>query len=522
MNKIETFLSGSTFRSRFFLVQISGFLTWLAFPNVNAHSRLAWFCMAFWLLALRQAGWKERLFHGLVFSLWYSLPEKWGIFWRISSDNFIHWYISFAFFILFFAGYVLPFIIFSGVSPRWPGERIGSILGRCALLTALIAWTPTVFPINPALMVHDQLISIQTADLGGIYLVVFLVLWVNFLLAEMAFLIWRDRRRFGYYSLYLALTILFIVGYGEYRIRERQRMEAKGQGHYAQVAVLETRFLPQEPLASLIRQAPKGGYSAMELTELCAIHFPQASAIVWPELPIYTRPQDGEKLQKKVSDLAARLQKRIIYSSMEIVGDSTPFVEYCTARLILPDGSEGGKYRKSSLIPFFESTPFPNLMWERSSYYRPGTEAAVFRLDEKTTAIPSLCYDLHSARHLREGVRLGGNIIVHMSSFYSFDKSPVPFIDLTMAKFYAVEYRLPIARAANRGYGALIRATGEILDGSLTTPKDRDINSLPLFVPATRSIYFSIGDLFLYLLTAYAVWMISQSWLFRLWRRLRK
>lgn len=512
MKKMESFLNGSSFRSRFLLTQISGYLTWMAFPNVGAYSSLAWICMVFWFLALRKAGWKERLFHGLMFSFWYSLPEKWGIFWKISSTHFLNWWIAFLFFGLFFVCYFIPFIVFSILSSNRPESPFRSIFLRCAAFTALFAWVPAMFPINPALMVHDQPIAMQTADLGGIHLVVFLVLWVNFLVAEMAILIGNDRRQFGYHSLYVALTVVFIVSYGSYRIHEQKRMEMDGKGHYTHIAVLETRFLPTEPLVSLVRQAKKGGYSAAELTELCAIHFPQASVIVWPELPIGIDPEDEPKLYDKVTGLAARLQKSIIYSSMETVRDSTPAIEYCTARLILPDGTESCRYRKRSLIPFYESTPFPILTGEGFSNYQAGKEDTLFPLDDKTRMIPSLCYDLHSQVHLRNGVRQGGNLIVHMSSFYAFDKSSIPFIDYTIAKFYAIEYRVPLIRSTNRGYGAFIQTTGEAVKGSETTPKDRDINSVPMFIPDRRSIYTSIGDTFLYLLTVSAIGMSSVQW----------
>ncbi|RJP18621.1 MAG: hypothetical protein C4527_28560 [Candidatus Omnitrophota bacterium] len=110
----------------------------------------------------------------------------------------------------------------------------------------------------------------QTADLGGMPLVMFLIFWVNGLLAEILFYARRDRYRLWKYTLCLLLTVCFMVGYGAYRIYEQKQLENKGNGHYANVAALETRYLPNEPLASLTRMNPKGGYSALELTELCA------------------------------------------------------------------------------------------------------------------------------------------------------------------------------------------------------------------------------------------------------------
>ena len=278
--------------------------------------------------------------------------------------------------------------------------------------------------------------------------------------------------------------------------------ERAGNGHYATVAALETRYLPGEPLASLVGLNSKGGYSASELTELCAKHYPQASVVVWPEQPVQITRNNDLKLRERVSTLASKIQKRVIYSSMETIADSSPIVEYCTARLVSPDGTEANRYRKNLLIPFFESSPFPKLARASREYYRAGEEYVVFPIDGRTRVIPSLCYDLHSPRHLRNGIRKGGNIIVHMSSFYTFDNSSVPYIDYAIAKFYAVSYRVPIVRSTNCGYGAFIQATGEAMKGSETTPKERKIQSFPLFIPEKRPVYYYIGDTFLYGLTA--------------------
>jgi len=55
-HSVDMLVSGSNFWNRFLLTQISGFLSWMAFPNAGAHSNLAWICFSFWFLALRQAG----------------------------------------------------------------------------------------------------------------------------------------------------------------------------------------------------------------------------------------------------------------------------------------------------------------------------------------------------------------------------------------------------------------------------------------------------------------------------------
>ncbi|RJP18622.1 MAG: hypothetical protein C4527_28565 [Candidatus Omnitrophota bacterium] len=110
---IRSVVSGSSFWGRLLLTQISGILAWTAFPDVDAHSVLAWICFSFWFLSIHEAGWKERFAHGLMMGCWYSLPGKWGIFWQVCAGHFINYWVASLFFGLFIVSYMTPFVLFS-------------------------------------------------------------------------------------------------------------------------------------------------------------------------------------------------------------------------------------------------------------------------------------------------------------------------------------------------------------------------------------------------------------------------
>ncbi len=111
-------------------------------------------------------------------------------------------------------------------------------------------------------------------------------------------------------------------------------------------------------------------------------------------------------------------------------------------------------------------------------------------------------------------VRAGGNIIVNMSDDAWFGDSTAANIHLSLALFRSVEYRIPLVRAANPGFGAFVRATGEIESGSLTPLFDATAQAYTLHVPQKTSIYFYLGDRLLYLsalLIPVCLWLGKRS-----------
>lgn len=73
------------------------------------------------------------------------------------------------------------------------------------------------------------------------------------------------------------------------------------------------------------------------------------------------------------------------------------------AMLIRPDGSVGGVYGKSQLVPFAERVPFWDFAPFRtfmeetvglvSAGWTPGNPAALIRLDENTTMATPICFE---------------------------------------------------------------------------------------------------------------------------------
>ena len=164
---------------RFFYVLLAGALTIKALPHEEAISYFAWICMVPFVLSLNHANPFERLGFGFLYGCLYSLPGQWSSIWFPVSQK--DWSLLTSCFLiaLFFSCFVVPFVIFSLVKPYLTAKSFFSSINQSIFLTCIIAWFPTYFTVTPACMIHDQPLLYQTADFGGLAIVIFSILYVN-------------------------------------------------------------------------------------------------------------------------------------------------------------------------------------------------------------------------------------------------------------------------------------------------------------------------------------------------------
>ncbi len=84
-------------------------------------------------------------------------------------------------------------------------------------------------------------------------------------------------------------------------------------------------------------------------------------------------------------------------------------------------------------------------------------------------------------------------------------------LHLSPAVFRAVEQRRPLVRGTNSGFGAHIKATGEIVPGSITPMNERAVRQANLYIPKEVTIYHRIGDAWLWLAALLVLGRIGQA-----------
>ena len=112
----------------------------------------------------------------------------------------------------------------------------------------------------------------------------------------------------------------------------------------------------------------------------------------------------------------------------------------------------------------------------------------------------------------------GGDVIVNPVDDGWFGRSRLGALHLALALYQAVAFRTPLAFVSNEGPSLLADATGTPI---LTTPFNSVVAEAAILrIPQTRSLYATIGDLFLWSLTAAAAIAAVLAWRRRGTRRI--
>lgn len=504
---------------RILLTVLSTLLFNLCFPD-GRFPHLAWIAMVPWFLALRGAAPGTGFLLGLLYGLagWFS-----SIWWLAGGvENWFHygavasWLIAFSFCVYHAAAYAV-FGFLHGVF-QWPDKRFGAPAAS-ACLTVLVCLSPAV-PGNITHSLYNQPLFIQLLDLGGVSLLFFVIALVNWLSADL--IRWKLRKeKFIPVVISLVLIFAFVCGYGKFRLDELNAMEKNAPGeHTVRIAAVQPN-LPLGPDYHDRSRTQMGIFkSAVARTREIMLQDKQIDLAVWPEIPLPVGCQCGIQKQAGFVDVVRQTGRPLIIGCQETGPGKKPLF-FNAAMLIEKDGGCGAGYRKRILVPFSEYLPyerefsFLRRIFKRGASYSRGTDAVVMDIGRGRRIIPSICYEATFSHTIRDGARLGGNIIVNMVDDAWFGENDASLIHMSLALFRSVEYRMPYVRATNSGVGVFVRATGEIVPGSITPLFKTAATIHTLYVPQKRSPYFHLGDAFLYfllfgLLTGLAVRMLRR------------
>jgi apolipoprotein N-acyltransferase len=352
---------------------------------------------------------------------------------------------------------------------------------------------------------HRYLPVIQVADLGGVYVISFVIAAVNGWCAEFLIAVPRvssvlrqgqalygERRRFGLAVLGLT-TAMFL--YGCWRLSQDQfppgPRVALLQGN------LDQRFRNEASGAS-----EKAVHTRSEIYKyyvaLCsqAINqIPTPDVLVWPEtsfpFPWIELPQDLNKmpleareearedarvLQKVVRDLARETKTNQLFGlNTHVVTEAGKALCYNSALLISKDGNTRGRYDKIHRVPFGEYVPLrkwlsfiKNLVPYDADYgIQVGDKLTRFALGDFHFGV-LICYEDTDPFLARQYGRDGSNgpavdFLLNVSNDGWFDGSRQHAEHLAISRFRAVETRRALARAVNMGISAVIDGNGRVL-----------------------------------------------------------
>ncbi len=471
----------------------------LAYPRWN-YWYLAWVALLPWLSFLATAKAKSAFrWSWLIGTLFFALSMAWmnHLMSMAGPAASLGWLVLSAYLGLYFGafGFAANKLLAGfarGEAAAGRGHRIAASLSLAAALAAI--WTLLEYARSYALsgmgwnlLAYSQtpwIAVLQSAEFAGAWAVSFLIVWVNALL----FLAWRDRKQLhAWQPAAVALTTLAVAaGFGAWRMHH-----FPASSHTLRVAVVQGNIPQEQKWDDAFEKVIVQRYT--QLTTAARATSPDL--IVWPETSVPGYLGMDEDLTQWVMGLAKHVGRPMLVGTPMLTVPSFALVNRAT--LVDGQGNLSQTYDKMHLVPFGEFVPFERQMpWLRHvlppiGSFEPGNRPTVFEVprQEATQAVafegspmasqgaspaPAeaagedaarrfgvlICFEDLFPNIARNFVRRGARWLLVITNDAWFGPSAAAYQHAQASTLRAVEFRVPVARAANTGWSGAIDAAG--------------------------------------------------------------
>ncbi|MFH1017472.1 MAG: apolipoprotein N-acyltransferase [Pseudomonadota bacterium] len=333
-------------------------------------------------------------------------------------------------------------------APRW-------LVG--ALVLTLLEWTRVYAPLEgfpwgtPAYGLYSALPMIQAGDLVGIVGINFLVLLINFVIAE-TLVCRRERRPIPGVGLGLS-AVLFtaFLWYGVYRLSAPELRGGEKQEPAVRVAVLQGNIPQDEKWDEKWASEVLERYQA--LTAEAALAKPDL--IVWPEAALPMNVSTDTKKFQFLSGQAGSADLLVGASTWTLVNNRPRYSN--SAFSTGPDGRVKLRYDKQHLVPYGEYVPLSDVL---PMYRIVPAMAGNFSKGAPPDRLPDvrgnpygvlICYEVLFPDLAADRVRMGARFLVNITNDAWFDETSGPFQHVRFGRFRAIETRRFVVRSANAG-----------------------------------------------------------------------
>ncbi len=498
-----------SFLLKYFPAIISGLALAMSFPKADL-SYLAFFALIPWFVSIQSMTLKESFYSGFIAGLFFFLTLIYWIVPTVHVYGGLHLVLAVSTLILLCFYLSLYPAIFAFLVKKidlkyWLAPIFASCLWTGLEYIRTYAFTGFSWGAL-GYSQYKNIVLIQIADFSGVYGVSFLIILVNYLLADI-WLSFKTRLRTKHF-ITITYTTIMVAGalfYGNYRIDT-----INSQIKTAQKTTIMV-------VQGNIKQDLKWSAAFKERTIEKYIHLSTAGSkkadlVIWPEtaLPFYygfDRP-----LSDKVDQCVRSSQTSFLIGSPAFNSDENEIKFYNRAYMLNRFSIVTGTYDKHHLVPFGEYVPFGDYL---TFLGKLTAQAGNFSIGDKTfnplqfnnhtlkgtrnlkvthkTGV-LICFEILFPSIASKFVKNGADILTTITNDAWFGNTSAALQHFSIAVFRAVENHRTIARAANTGISGFIDPKGKILE---ITVLFKDL-ALTRQVPALNQIsfYTRYGDIF--------------------------
>ncbi|MCF8001589.1 MAG: apolipoprotein N-acyltransferase [Halanaerobiales bacterium] len=286
---------------------------------------------------------------------------------------------------------------------------------------------------------------IQIADLGGVFLIGFLILLVNSLLFKI--LISKKYK----YMIYLSVIIIFVFSYGIYQINVYENMN-----NNIKLGIIQTNVEQSE------KWKKQNIEEYMNLIIKSRDVFEGVDLIVSPESALTFDINRDNKYRKEILKRIENINKYFQIGFLATKGNENGY--YNSAYLISPSGSILNRYDKNKLVLFGEKVLFPDLISKFTGYnlksLKSGKSIDIFKtpVAQWKTVI---CSEILYPEYLSQQNNKVDFIINQSNEAWFEDNRSLQNQMVASLVLRAVENRKSIIKAGNKTYGGIVYPSGK-------------------------------------------------------------
>ena len=223
------------------------------------------------------------------------------------------------------------------------------------------------------------------------------------------------------------------------------------------------------------------------------------ATVFWPETAMTFFVQRDDGFRDSIVQILEEIKSELLAGGPRYVErDNEYFDYYNSAFVIRSDGQISGIYDKEQLLPFAEYFPFGSIHqldrdFGRTRVFTPGTHFKPLPTEVGEAAVV-ICNEAMFPRLVRKRILRGAEYIVNLSNDGWMKSREFAEHQLAIAGMRAVESRRYLVRASTSGPSAIVDPHGRIID---RTPTESRAVLNGQVAPATHAtIYTRFGDWF--------------------------
>jgi apolipoprotein N-acyltransferase len=440
---------------------LSGVFLTLGFPKLGWYY-FSWVALIPLFLALPERTGKQAFAFGFICGLVHYFGTLYWMYYALHQYGGIPASVAISVLFLPCAYLAIYLGCFAVIARRWqaypllwllglPGVWVALELIRAHLLTGF-PWANLGYTQTP---LHSL---IQIADISGVYGVSWLLILSSTTLTALL-----RRSRGGCTGLVvIGVCLVGAIVYGSWREGTIDDLQTAAtpwtvgvvQGNIDQSLKWDPAF--QQDTLKRYR----------ELSKQATAHNPAPELLVWPEtaVPFFYRIED--KLTAQLAEMVKETGTPLLFGSPGIaIVEGEPRLQN-RAYLVNGSATLEGIYAKQHLVPFGEYVPLQKVLFfihrlvEAAGDFVPGDDPSPLLLGRQPFGV-LICYEDIFPELARAAVERGATSLINITNDAWYGTSSAPYQHLELARWRAIEFRVPLIRAANTGISAIFDATGK-------------------------------------------------------------